>query len=632
MRSIVLCGDRLYAACQDTEGPSLYVSDRTGASWQALRPAAEGEEAEPLRGELSGLAANNSGAYLLLTEYTDQGEQLVTLYSWDASGAFTGSVVLEGTDDLWFSSCTLLGDKLLLAGRLYSLQGEPLGAVSGAELSPFASCSTAGDRVFAYGDSESGEGVTLWEIDGEGVLSNPVELPDLSPYSVQACASEDAVCVASGDGLWTLDPATGERTELLNWLEAGLDPSWLDSVCVTAEQELYLISDGEILHLSAYQGPARQVLDVAVGAGTMGIYLNQAISIFNQSSEEYVARLRRIDAEDMEAFRTELTSGKGPDILSLGSTVDKESQFTRFGLDSGLCVDLLPYIDADPVYNRGSFLPGLLESAIENGHLYQLDPGFQLYTVEAPASLAEEAQSWTVDSLLALRDSLPEGVTLFNGYSRSNMADIVLYLASVEYVDRANAACYFDDPSFVRWLEIWNSYTEDQLANADGGALIATTVHGGLPAYLRENFGEDYAYVGLPGREGPVHLIRGLSGFSILAASQHKDGAWAFLRTLLDVRVQAGTITNFTFPVTVEGFDKYTARLMSPDSYTTFTQEDADRLKTAVAQAKGWIRGDVITDIISEEAEKAFSSGRPLEEAAAAIQSRAKVYLAEQYG
>ncbi len=630
--AMVLAGDRLYAAYCSDAGPSLYVSDLSGSDWQALEiPEAQPEEETGVIGQnLAGLAVNGSGAYLLTSTYTEQGT-VGTLYSWDASDAFNGSVVLEGAESFWFDSCTLLGDKLLLSDHLYSLQGEPLGTVPGADQGLLSVYATAGDRVFAYTESESGKGVTLWEMDGEGALSSPVELPDFSPYYVESCASEEAVCVASSDGLWTLDPATGERTEVINWLEAGVDSFWLSSVHLTAAGEIYLTCETEILRLSSYRGPARQKLELAVGAGAVGIYVDKAISIFNQSSEDYVVRERRIMPEDMEAFRTELISGKGPDLLCLGSTVDKESSFTRFGLDSGLCADLLPYIDADPVYNRDAFLPGLLDSALEGGHLYQLDPGFQLYTIEAPVSLAEEAKSWTVDSLLALRDTLPEGVTLFDGYSRSSLADIVLYLASVEYVDRENATCFFDDPSFAKWLEIWNSYTDDQMANADSAALQATTVHGGLPNYLRQQFGQDYFYAGLPGREGCVHLIRGLGGFSILAASQHKDGAWAFLRTLLDVRVQAESITGFSFPVTVEAFDRYTAKLMGPDSYTTFTQEDADRLKEAVAQAKGWVRGDVISDIITEEAEKAFASGRPLEEAAAAIQSRAKIYLAEQY-
>ena len=635
VNELVLAGDKLYAVSSSLEGSALYVSDRTGSVWQELalpQPETE-EEAEQASVQFAGLSADESGVSLLAVSYTDQGQEQA-LHRWDADCAYIGSTALETPVELSDSSWVLLGDKLLLGGTLYSAQGEALGAVELPEGQMVASnVLRSGDRLYVFTCASSWEpGISLWELDSEGKLNACCELPELAVYDLHPCTGEAGLYLATGDGLFTLDPATGAQTLLLDWLEAGINPVWLDSVNVTAEGELYLSADGEIFHLSSYQGPARQVLDLAVGAGTEGTYLSQAISIFNQSSEDYVIQRRRIMPEEMEAFRTELTSGKGPDILSLGSTVDRESQFTRFGLDSGLCEDLMPYIDADPVYNRDCFVPGLLDSAMENGHLYQLDPGFQVYALAVPASRAEEARSWTVDSLLELRDTLPEGVTLFNCYSRSDLAQMVLNLASVEYVDYANASCSFDDPSFIRWLELWNSYSDDQLQNAESSAIMSASTTGSLPGYLQRTFGEDYVFMGWPGKEGQVQLIRGLSGFSIMASSQHKDGAWAFLRTLLDLRVQSGSILSFTLPVTQEGFDKWVAKLTETGTDTGFTREDADRILAAAAEAKGWVRGDVISDIITEEAEKAFSTGRPLKEAAAAIQSRAKIYLAEQYG
>lgn len=629
----------------DNDGLCLYAKDLPDGDWRSLAltsPDEGGDEAAdeeaPAFVDISGLAASAGGVFVLTTTYTEEGAQTSLIVCDPAGNTAPSSYALEEEAN----SCVGVGDGVALINRygasyLYSAQGEPLApiacedevlntALADGELLFFTRPWT--DPMSATSDDSS---AALSRVDPQtGEVSQLCVIPKFSPYSSISYTSESGLFLADSDGLSALDAQTGESTWIMNWLDSGLNMFWgLNSLCVDKDGKIYVLASGELYMLTAYEGAARQELSIVAGAGAGGIYIDEAISYFNMSSETHVARLKNVSPEEMDKLLVEIAAGKGPDILFLGSSVDQENRFNRIRVKASLCEDLIPWLEADPDFSTDSFLPGVLEGRMTDGHLYSLDPGVQLRTITAPASMAGE--DWTVDKLMEMKNGLPEGARLFNVWSRDNLLREICQFASVEYVDWSSASCSFDDASFARWLELCAGCTDDALQSAESDVLLMGSVWSGQPGYARETFGADYAYIGFPGREGTGQVLDGLGGFILLASSPNKEAGWAFLRKLLSPEVQTGSVTAFMCPVIRDSFEQWVKGNMASE-WNDFTQEDGERIKAAIAGSKGTISGSTVSDIIVEEAQKYFDGQRSLEDTVAAIQSRAKVYVAEQAG
>lgn len=637
---LALDGDRLYVLGTDVSGaPALYVREADGP-WQALEAdllpapaedaASEGDEIDQAPPPfVAGLAADGGAVWAVVQAYD---EDYLPFYTVTALDGTSGQVLSKSAADIgWLQGCAALDGRLLLhngsAVQVYDRDG----VLTGTTEAGILSLAAADGRMLAFTQAEGSEDITLCQVNMEDAALT--ELCTLSEGKPEiGYTSQSGAFVAGTDSLWRLDPETGEAAYQLDWADNGVSLFWgANSLCVGAQGEMFLLASGELLHMTPYQGQTRQALRLALAQGGGGTYIDQAVAIFNRSSEDYVVKMESYSLEDMQKLLADTAMGRGPDILSLGAD-HWENAFTSLTLRSSLCEDLLPYLDSDPDFSRESFVPGTLDAMMERGGLYRLIIGFQPYCLQIPAELAEEAESWTADALLDMQAELPAGVSLFDIHHQMYAEDAVLHLASAGYVDRENAVCSFDDPSFVRWLEYWGCATDEALAAAESARFGLGAVSGGIPQRLREMFGGDYAYVGIPGKDGPVRFLQELDSFSILSTSQNKEAAWAFLRCFLLPEVQTGTVTSFKFPIIEASFDQYARKLMGPGSYTTFTQEDADRIKAFAAESVSFSRVGQITDMVKAEAEKAFAGQSSFEDAAKRIQSSVSLYLAEQYG
>ena len=625
---------------------------------------APGEETPPME-IISGLSAGEGGVFMLVNGYTDTASYN-RLLIFDETGALRSSAILEDR----YSACTALGDRVLLLSRyapsiICSAQGETLSELSFADqpLTPV----TADGALYVFTkpvvDYEAvalgaavDETVTLNRVDMQtGQVTALCTVPDYNIYGAMSYTSESGLYLADSDGLSVLDAQTGESQRITDWLDSGLNLFWgASGLCVAASGEMYMLYSSTLYQLTAYQGPARQELSIVVGAGATGIYLDQAVSLFNMQSETHVAKVKSVSPEEMQKLIVEISTGKGPDIIGLGSSTDRESQFSRVSLNSSVCEDLIPYIEADPDYSLDSFLPGVLESRMRDGHLYVMDPGVRLLTLTVPASRANE--DWSIERLLEMNGELQESnenlesfSQLFDVHYSMYLLEYFCQLSSVEYIDWAAGTCRFDtSPSFARWLELCKFYVErDALRQKEAEALGVElwdipeedpildigTVHSGQPGYVRENIfngQDDVAYVGLPGEGENIQVLQGLDRFMMLGSSKNKEAAWEFLRTFLSFEVQTGTVPGFgCAPITKEAYDWWVEKNMASE-WNDFTKEDGERIQAAIAAAKGTVSGTTVTDIILEEAQKYFDGQRTVEETAAAIQGKAKMYVAEQ--
>lgn len=615
-------GTTLYTAADADGTPELFSMDTSGGEWSAM-------ELDLGTGTVSALAAGAGKLYAIVTR-EDRSKELAIC---DPNAQTANTVPLEELADEDIDCMLSVGDKLIVqtmfgAVHIYGDTGE---YICGVETEGFVySISAVNGSPYACVKFDKDDMPTLCSVDVSSGALTPLFKVDCRTY--YSFTSESGMLLADESSVWSMDADTGERTKLFDWLDCGIslynDPLGLS---VSGSGDIFLADgiSGMIFRLSPRQDTAeRKELTIACGAGSYGTYLTKAAALFNLTNEEYIAKLQVYSHEEAERVTAEISAGNPPDIVYLGSSTDRENVFADIVLKSTLFEDLLPYLDSDPELSREDFLPSVLDSMTENGHLYGVVPGFMLHTVIGPKALADSLSDWTVDTLFELNDSQPDDHALFGIYSRDMLLEEFSFFADTMYVDRQNQSCSFDDGGFARLLELCTEVKYYDYSGSYGYSLYIGTAHASSFRLCREAFGGEYAYMGYPGGES---FFSGLGAFSIMASSENKDAAWQFIRLLLMPQIQENEITLFCNPVMESSFDAVLEGYIENENMD-FTRQDAEWLKNIVLNTDKMAQGGAVKDIIFEEAEKFFAGDKTADEAAASIQSRASIYISEQYG
>ena len=139
---------------------------------------------------------------------------------------------------------------------------------------------------------------------------------------------------------------------------------------------------------------------------------------------------------------------------------------------------------------------------------------------------------------------------------------------------------------------------------------------------------------GTPYDESTGGFIR----LGMMASSEHKEAAWRFLKQLL---TRTEEPVDYGIPVLRATFEEalacsletWSGRSEAFGGCEYFTEGDAERLRELVYGTEKLAHDDApLLEILNTEARLYFEGAKTLDEAAASIQSRAGLYVAEQYG
>lgn len=233
------------------------------------------------------------------------------------------------------------------------------------------------------------------------------------------------------------------------------------------------------------------------------------------------------------------------------------------------------------------------------------------------------------------RAELPQGYALLGGINRDSLLDYICQLASVYCVDFEAGRCDFSKGNFDKWLELYSGYKPyDFDAHDDYLISVFSTVSFVGAESMRQRYGEDYQYMGWPNGQGNIPLLSGANGgYCMLASSQHKDAAWQLLKTLLSVEYD-DIVAAIMMPVMRDDFQEAIAALpdLNEKEGLDIRPEDIEKLVNLMEGPSLAPRTSGIDAIIREEAQKYAAGQSSLDAAVASIQSRASIYMAEQYG
>lgn len=497
----------------------------------------------------------------------------------------------------------------------------------------------------------------------------------------------DTMLMSDGTLLYSVDVTTGQATKLLSWLDSDINGNNISGIAANGSDKILVLRQewhregrptlelGTLTKTPVEELPKRTYL--TLGAVWLDSDIQEAVIDFNRKSDTY-----RITLVDYQQYNTDedytlgaqqldmdVVSGNCPDLVDLSSGHPDKY------ISKGVLTDLGALIDKDDSFSLDQFMSGPMKAYQKDGKLYGIPTGFSYETMYGSAKLLGDRSTWTLAEMAQIIQSLPEDVDVMQNWSQINFLSNMVQENLGRFVDYGSASCSFDSEEFKSILAAaatlpsqeemeayWNSqnddggymYVDDYQRLQSGEQLITTgtvfdyyDVKNLFGLYTKDN---GIVNIGYPTDSGNGGHISVSGGIGISDKCAHKDGAWAFVKTLLDDEFQQD---QGNLPMSVSAFDARMEQAMKPETYTDengqeveyestgwigdteypmnpVTQAQVDQFKDMVNGAEIAGRYDQdIYDIIDEEAAAYFAGDKSADEAAKLIQNRVSIYLGE---
>ncbi len=566
------------------------------------------------------------------------------------------------------------------------------------------------DNIFSLSDGRVAVSIYDNEKDNKQVIrtidSSAKALSDetypcpLGAYNFLPGFGEYDYCYNNGGSLFGVEFETGKAEKIIAWINSDVDSSNISAFVPVDDGRIMLLSrdyssektkvELVTMNKTAYS-EVRQKKTITFACLWLDYSLRAEIIKFNRTNPEY--RIEVLDyseyntQDDYEAglnkLTTEILSGKVPDIF-----FTENLPIERYGA-KGLLEDLWPFIDSDTELGgrEGIVQPIFDAISTEDGKLYQIVPTAEIYAVVGASPVVGDTPGWTVEDAKAALAKMPEGSGMFSAdTTREDIMGQICCMGLDGFVDWQTGDCSFDSDEFIQLLEFAAlfpaaadsgdgqgggssvsatdiavpepAYDDEFLRIMEGRQLLATVYMYNLPQYLlyKQAFGGDISCVGLPGsKNGTAFSIYG--GLAMSSSCKNKEGAWEFMRVLLDERFQNDIYGSGVIPTNKKMLDSEIKSLMTKEYYTdqqageqkeraksswwidddnrvevfALTQGEVDEVMAVLNNtSKIYTYDENLRDIIFDECAAFFAGQRSAADTARNVQSRVSLYVNEQ--
>lgn len=470
----------------------------------------------------------------------------------------------------------------------------------------------------------------------------PLEVQTLPLGTAGLGPGEDGTfLLTNSDGLSGYDLASGKVQTIASWRELGAQ----------ADAEQIFRTDGGYVLFSpneaaltlvlwkAGAGSAKQVLTLAVAADCPVWYeFTQLFEYFNLSQQEYQIDYTIYsdspygDAEPMDVLRTKIMAGQSPDLFAFYSDGNQAPPLAP----RAVCADLRELL---PDVTEDSLLPGLFDVLTQDGALYVLPLTVRVDTLIMPSNLID-SPGVTLEDLETAREKIPgDWVPVDSWNTPGNLFGLTAAFCIGRFVDRETGTCRFETQEFIDildWCKNWGGDGSTPEAPEKTlmklGWISSLSWLASREDIAKEWFdGAGYTYAGYPvGEGGSAYLV--LTSLGVSTSCQNLAGAKAFLAYCFSGKQESGLPANME--VLREELAQYklgnrTNWYGEPETISEADEEKFMELLGSVTVLEGMDKS--LEDILSEEANAYFAGAATAEQTARTIQSRASLYLQEQY-
>lgn len=476
-------------------------------------------------------------------------------------------------------------------------------------------------------------------------------------------------------GVSSYDMKTGDSEKVFDWARYGLSADNIYAGSVQGENIYFVAGSGNELKLATFspaaEGEVPEEKEV-ITINPEGVYdfIESAVLKFNAQSDKYVVEFTEEfsgNAENRDMLRdVEVMAGKGTDIM-----IVYNEQYRNYS-NKGVLEDLYLYLDADEETGREDYIPSVCKVYEKDGKLFGIPVHFGISTIATPTRYVGDKTHLSLEEFQEFAENLPEGKKLSYGFYNTRMTFLsLLRYTYPHFIDFENATCNFDSEEFISWLHFIDSiepidpdsenYDITKINEEDYVLSNDRVTINSVDAYqnLRTQFGEEVTFIGYPGKDSSGSYVSSGAKIGIWSQSEHKEGAWEFIKfvlseemqdTLIDTGLDAG------LPIRVSSLEKKYAKAMEPEyetdkngnqvekpkgevvfisresiPYYAATKEDIDKIRELIASlntSTEWSR--TIEYIIMEEVETFYNGDKSAEEVAGYIQNRVQTYLNEK--
>ena len=460
-------------------------------------------------------------------------------------------------------------------------------------------------------------------------------------------ALDGGVLLCDGAGLSEMDAQTGEAQTVDSARELGVQ---LEAEQIAELEEGYVLytpnsQSATFLRWEDGSAPEKTVLQLAVvtGGGAVSYEFGQMVQEFNTGQDRYRIEYEiysdseyDTDAVSLDVLRTQIMAGQGPDLFAFYDINGFNPPTLRA---EAACSDLLPL--TKDFLTEESLLPGLYRLLEQDGAVYELPLTVRIDTLIAPARFVPEP-GVTLEDLEQARAQMPEGwVPVDSWNTPENLFGLCALFCIGAFTDRETATCRFDSQEFcdyLTWCKNWggDGSTPDspETTLVSLGWISSVSWLAGRGEYYAQKWGApEYTYAGFPVESGSGSAYNILASLGLGPQCRDLEGAKAFFSFCFSYR-QENTIPANSALLRAE-IDDFMAGNRT-DWYgeaELLGEADAAQfyaLLETITVRTGQDRA--LEDILCEEAAAYFAGGVSAEQAAQNIQSRAGIYLQEQYG
>ncbi len=418
-----------------------------------------------------------------------------------------------------------------------------------------------------YEYTEDHYGSKLYELDtAAGKLGDTLEIAETSFYNVIFGEGYDYY-YNDRSSLWGCSFDGGEKVEVINFINSDINGNDISTIIPLSADRFFLmlrdrsgvrqemaaafldrVPDDEVVE--------KKMLRLAVNYASYA--LRTRVIEFNKSSDTYritIDDYSRFNNEDnynagVEKLSSDIITGNVPDIFMLNSEMPYSTYAAR-----GVFADLYELMDADPDFNRGDYLENIFEAFEYDGELVTLVPSVNIYTFAAKKELGENLVNWNLSDFVEFSKANPDMRMFDYDYSRSNFVQMFMTFCRDNFIDDTTGVCRFDSEEFRTLLEIAKSMPEQTIWETgetndpsfwqeydarfkENRVLLAQTyVHDLNYSYknmLNYTFNAEPVFVGFPSGSGNGAVIEVYEEYAIGADSDFKEGAWQFIKILLE--------------------------------------------------------------------------------------------------
>lgn len=364
-----------------------------------------------------------------------------------------------------------------------------------------------------------------------------------------------------------------------------------------------------------------------------------------------------VNPAELETYRnainTELMSGKGPDLISVGNL-----NYGQYA-DRQLLADMSELMKNDPGFSDEDYFSNVLDAAKHEGKLVAMPVVFWIQSLSsglAPSELQVDEANWTWNDLLNKGKEIVEKDSTFGvmgAVPPSSLLSKMVLSQFNQYVDQAAKQAKFDSPEFIKLLndmremydngllsEEYNMHIEDRDIFRDEMFYA--------PVMLYHSLQTDRQILNLPSNGDENGLV--FSSNMMLGINEKsavKQEAWEFLKYLLSLEMQSHPAQFMSFPIhkgalaaALTNQLKNSMRQTQPmggdnkDAESTekpvVDDETMQEVTQFVEKPGRFLDSDPrLMSIIEEESSAFFAGKKSAEEVAATIQNRTQLYLNE---